>query len=89
MRRARGRLAYAYELDPGERDEGKLLYSPYVMEGYRSLKNPSAPHLHFQVMDGLLSLASNGLPYVIDSYTVTGKAPARMRSTRPSKRARG
>jgi len=44
------------------------------MEGYRSLKNPSAPHLHFQVMDGLLSLASNGLPYVIDSYTVTGQS---------------
>jgi hypothetical protein len=35
--------------------------------------NSVAPHLHFQVMDGPLSLASNGLPYEIDSFAVTGK----------------
>jgi hypothetical protein len=35
--------------------------------------NSSAPHLHFHVMDGPSPLASNGLPYVIDSFTVTGK----------------
>jgi murein DD-endopeptidase MepM/ murein hydrolase activator NlpD len=35
--------------------------------------NSVAPHLHFQVMDGPLSLASNGLPYVIDEFRVTGK----------------
>jgi murein DD-endopeptidase MepM/ murein hydrolase activator NlpD len=36
--------------------------------------NSLAPHLHFHVMSGPLSLASNGLPYVIDSYTITGQS---------------
>jgi hypothetical protein len=35
--------------------------------------NSVAPHLHFQVMDGPLSLASNGLPYKIDDFTVIGE----------------
>jgi hypothetical protein len=33
--------------------------------------NSSAPHLHFHLMDGP-TLGSNGLPYVIDSFRVTG-----------------
>jgi hypothetical protein len=37
--------------------------------------NSVAPHLHFQVMDGVFSLASNGLPYEIDEFQVTGKTP--------------
>lgn len=32
--------------------------------------NSSAPHLHFHVMDGPSPLASNGRPYVLDSFTV-------------------
>jgi hypothetical protein len=35
--------------------------------------NSVAPHLHFQVMDGPLSLAANGLPYEIDSFRLMGK----------------
>jgi hypothetical protein len=35
--------------------------------------NSVAPHLHFQVMEGPLSVASNGLPYEIDAFKVTGK----------------
>jgi hypothetical protein len=35
--------------------------------------NSLAPHLHFHVMNGPLSLASNGLPYVVDSFTVTSQ----------------
>ena len=38
--------------------------------------NSSAPHLHFHVMDGPLSFTSNGLPYVVDSFTVTGRNTA-------------
>jgi len=34
--------------------------------------NTDAPHLHFHVMDGPSPLASNGLPYVIDAFEVTG-----------------
>ena len=37
--------------------------------------NSLAPHLHFHVMDRPLPLASNGLPYVVDSFTVTGQTP--------------
>ena len=36
--------------------------------------NSLAPHLHFHVMDGPLPVASNGLPYVVDSFTVTGRS---------------
>lgn len=34
--------------------------------------NTLAPHLHFQVMDQASPLASNGLPYAIDAFRVTG-----------------
>lgn len=37
--------------------------------------NSIAPHLHFHVMSRPLSLASNGLPYAIDSYTILGETP--------------
>jgi murein DD-endopeptidase MepM/ murein hydrolase activator NlpD len=36
--------------------------------------NSLAPHLHFHVMDGPLPLASNGLPYVVDAFTATGRS---------------
>lgn len=35
--------------------------------------NSLVPHLHFQLMDGPSSLASNGLPYEIDNFEVTAK----------------
>lgn len=35
--------------------------------------NTTAPHLHFHVMSAPLSLASNGLPYVIDTFDLTGR----------------
>jgi Peptidase family M23 len=37
--------------------------------------NSLAPHLHFQVMQGPSSFASNGLPYAISSFEVKGKTP--------------
>jgi hypothetical protein len=37
--------------------------------------NSVAPHLHFQVNDSPSSLASNGLPYEIRDFAVTGKTP--------------
>jgi hypothetical protein len=39
--------------------------------------NTSAPHLHFHVMDGPSPLASEGVPYVIETFTTRG----RLRST--------
>jgi Peptidase family M23 len=38
--------------------------------------NTSAPHLHFHLMDGPSALASNGIPYVIERFTLAGKIPA-------------
>jgi hypothetical protein len=37
--------------------------------------NSVAPHLHFQVMDRPSSLASNGLPYEIRDFQITGRTP--------------
>ncbi len=37
--------------------------------------NSIVPHLHFQVSDGPSSFSSNGLPYEIRTFTVTGKTP--------------
>jgi hypothetical protein len=37
--------------------------------------NTSAPHLHFQLMDGPSSLAAQGLPYEIDSFALAGEIP--------------
>ena len=37
--------------------------------------NSLAPHLHFHVMSGPLALASNGLPYEVDSFALTGQTP--------------
>jgi hypothetical protein len=37
--------------------------------------NSIVPHLHFQVTDGPSSLSSNGLPYEIRRFEVTGKTP--------------
>jgi murein DD-endopeptidase MepM/ murein hydrolase activator NlpD len=37
--------------------------------------NSTGPHLHFQMMDGVSPNASEGLPYVLDSYEAwSGKA---------------
>jgi Peptidase family M23 len=38
--------------------------------------NTSAPHLHFHLMEGVSALASNGIPYVYDSFALAGKIPA-------------
>ncbi|HTZ58857.1 MAG TPA: M23 family metallopeptidase [Acidobacteriaceae bacterium] len=37
--------------------------------------NSIVPHLHFQVMNRPSSLASNGLPYEINNFQLTGKTP--------------
>jgi murein DD-endopeptidase MepM/ murein hydrolase activator NlpD len=34
--------------------------------------NSTAPHLHFEIMDGPNVLTANSLPFVIDSYTLVG-----------------
>jgi Peptidase family M23 len=54
--------------------EGDRVRRGAVLGLVGSSGNSLAPHLHFHVMDGPLPLASNGLPYVVDSFTVTGRS---------------
>ncbi len=54
--------------------EGDRVSRGDVLALVGSSGNSLAPHLHFHVMSTSLSLASNGLPYVIDSFTVTGQS---------------
>ena len=56
-------------------EEGERVKRGDVLGLVGNSGNSLAPHLHFHVMNGPLSLASNGLPYEIDSFKVTGKNP--------------
>jgi hypothetical protein len=35
--------------------------------------NTSGPHLHFQIMGGASALGSNGVPYILDAFTLEGQ----------------
>ena len=35
--------------------------------------NTSAPHLHFQMMDGASPLGSEGIPYVLERFALAGR----------------
>ena len=54
--------------------EGERVKRGDVLALVGSSGNSLAPHLHFHVMSGPLSLASNGLPYEVDSFKVTGRS---------------
>jgi hypothetical protein len=55
--------------------EGDRVKRGDVLALVGSSGNSLAPHLHFHVMGGPLSLASNGLPYIVDSFMITGQGP--------------
>jgi hypothetical protein len=56
--------------------EGERVQRGEVLGLVGNSGNSVAPHLHFHVMDGPRSLASNGLPYEIDSFEVIGRNSA-------------
>jgi murein DD-endopeptidase MepM/ murein hydrolase activator NlpD len=56
-------------------EEGERVKRGDVLALVGNSGNSLAPHLHFHVMNGPLSLASNGLPYEIDSFKLIGKNP--------------
>ena len=69
-----GRFALYAHLQPGSL---RVRVGDHVTRGQTlglvgNSGNSSAPHLHFHVMDGPSPLASNGLPYEIDAFAVTG-----------------
>ena len=72
-----GNYALYAHLQPGSTrvEEGERVQRGDVLGLVGNSGNSLAPHLHFHVMNGPLSLASNGLPYEIDSFKVTGKNP--------------
>lgn len=71
-----GRFALYAHLQPGSIRvrEGETVERGDVLGLVGNTGNSDAPHLHFHVMDGPSPLASNGVPYVIDAFTVTGTA---------------
>jgi murein DD-endopeptidase MepM/ murein hydrolase activator NlpD len=72
-----GNFALYAHFQPGtiRVEEGEHVERGDVLALVGNSGNSVAPHLHFHVMNGPLSLASNGLPYEIDSFKVTGKNP--------------
>lgn len=71
-----GRFALYAHLQPGSIrvHEGDAVKRGDVLGLVGNTGNSDAPHLHFHVMDGPSPLASNGVPYVIDAFTVSGRA---------------
>ncbi|HEV2744607.1 MAG TPA: M23 family metallopeptidase, partial [Rubrobacter sp.] len=56
-------------------EEGDRVQRGQVLGLVGNSGNSLAPHLHFHVMSTPLALASNGLPYEVDSFTLTGQTP--------------
>ena len=56
-------------------EEGEQVERGKVLGLVGNSGNSLAPHLHFHVMSSPLALASNGLPYEVDSFTLTGQTP--------------
>ncbi|MBY0280318.1 M23 family metallopeptidase [Candidatus Binatia bacterium] len=71
-----GRYALYAHLQPGSIRvrEGESVKRGDVLGLVGNTGNSDAPHLHFHVMDGPSPLASNGVPYGIDAFTVSGRA---------------
>lgn len=71
-----GHWALYAHLQPGSIrvHEGDHVRRAQVLGLVGNTGNSDAPHLHFHVMDGPSPLASNGVPYVIDAFEITGRA---------------
>ena len=54
---------------------GDTVHKGQVIARVDNSGNTLAPHLHFHVMDSSSPLGSNGLPYAIDRFQVTGRSP--------------
>jgi murein DD-endopeptidase MepM/ murein hydrolase activator NlpD len=71
-----GRYALYAHLQPGPTEGvsvGSDLRAGQLVGRLGNTGNTDSPHLHFHVMDSPDPLASNGLPYVIDTFDVEGR----------------
>jgi hypothetical protein len=74
QRIAPGVYAYYAHFQPGSIavEVGDRVRTGTVLGRLGSSGNSTAPHLHFQLQDGLGVVASNSLPFEIDRFTLSG-----------------
>jgi hypothetical protein len=70
-----GRFALYAHLQPGslQVQVGDRVRRGQILARVGNTGNTTAPHLHFHVMSGPSPLASDGLPYVIDTFDLVGR----------------
>lgn len=74
-----GHYAFYAHLQPGNPfglQVGQELKRGDVIAHLGNSGNSDSPHLHFHIMDSPLPLASNGLPFLIDSFVLAGRIPS-------------
>lgn len=72
-----GRFAFYAHLQGGNPEGltlGQTLTRGEVIGALGNSGNTDVPHLHFHIMDSPRPLSSNGLPFVIESFTLAGTA---------------
>lgn len=70
-----GQYAFYAHLKPGSIrvKEGDRVRVGQLLGLVGNTGNSGAPHMHFHIMQSGSSLGSNGLPYVFEEFTLTGK----------------
>ncbi len=78
LRLADGRYAFYAHLKPGTVavGAGDAVTKGQVIGRTGNSGSSTGTHLHFQMMDRPSALMADGLPYVFDSFTVSGRGPA-------------
>lgn len=78
LRLAKGVFAFYAHLRPGSVrvQSGDKVRKGQVLGKLGNSGNSSGPHLHFQLMDRPSSLDSDGLPFVIDRFRLSGRVPS-------------
>jgi hypothetical protein len=72
-----GRYAFYAHLKPGSVRvrAGDQVCRGQVLGRLGNSGSSSGPHLHFHVSDGISALDADGMPYVIDRFSFTGRIP--------------
>ncbi len=72
-----GRYAFYAHLKPGSVtvQPGDTVAKGQVMARTGNSGSSTGPHLHFQLMDRPSALVADGVPYVFDTFSVSGQTP--------------